>query len=129
MDIKIQAYYLPAYQPDTNEQNKTVTITLLVTDADSRKKIDNTARALTGHNSPKTPLQWNRGGWLFPVKVPTNAYFEMGGEPCTMDDLLGSIVNARITLRKYAFRSKYEKNQGQLVIGVTATLIRLYSDV
>jgi len=119
--VKIQGYFLPIHNsgwPDTPSKK----INLLI-DHEARDKITNVARFLTGSDEPKVPIKRKGSDILLTVAVSDVILCTNDGAAASLSNLLGLEIMMNIKVQKYALTSKYEKNAGTKIVGVSTKLM------
>lgn len=119
--IKIRGHFLPTYNagwPDV----PTKKINLLI-DYENREKILNVAQSLTGITEPKTPLSRKGSDILLTVSLSDVALYTNDGAAASISDLLGLEITVALKAQRYSLTSKYEKNAGAKIIGISLKLL------
>jgi len=55
--------------------------------------------------------------------VSNIAEYTLGGDASSIRELLGREINVNLKVQRYTLTSKYEKNYGEKIAGVTAKLM------
>ncbi len=80
------------------------------------------AKSLAGEYA-KTPIIRRGGDILLAVNVSDIAMYSNAGQAASLLDLLGKEITVKIKLQKYSLTSKFAKNQGEKISGVSIKMI------
>ncbi len=119
MAIVIKCHYIPDDQGRI-KYGKGKQIVLTLTDYDSKKKLAKCIKRLQEKDS-KSPIYGDELKVSFTDKTK---YFK-NEDQVILKKLEGNEVIARITIKKYCFKSRKKENKGELIKGVSASLVEM----
>jgi hypothetical protein len=121
--MNITGHFLETYNPGflQNPDTAPKKITILI-DYDNHDKYMNVAKSLAGENA-KTSITRRGTDVLLTVNVDLLAMYTVDGAAASIRELLGHEINIRLKVQRYSLTSKYEKNYGEKIAGVSAKLL------
>lgn len=120
MNINLKTHYLEIHQDNISDKNKKINLLL---DWDNRDKFMKVAKNLAGENG-KTPINHRGNDTLLTVTVSDVVLCYLNGSAAALSDLLGNEITVNLKLQRYSLTSKFEKNKGEKITGVSAKLIK-----
>jgi hypothetical protein len=118
----IQGYFLETYNEGIKESEVAPKKITLLIDYDSHDKFMRVTNNLAGEHA-KTSIVRRGGDILLTVNVSNIAEYTLGGDASSIRELLGREINVNLKVQRYTLTSKYEKNYGEKIAGVTAKLM------
>jgi hypothetical protein len=118
--VKLRGYFLPMHNPDVENAPKKIHI--LLSEKENIDKIKRCAKNLAGDNA-KIPV---KNKVLCATVNTTVLCYGEEGVASSFKDIIGNEVTVTIQLKRYSFKSKYEKNLGEKITGVRALLSAIW---
>jgi len=125
--INIHGYLLELHNPGLSENTTAPKKITLLIDYDSHDKYMNVAKNLAGENA-KTSIKRKGGDILLTVNVSDVALYTVGGAAASIRALLGLEIDVKLKIQRYTLTSKYEKNLGEKIAGISAKLVSAGTD-